>query len=353
MKKSIFKIFRNIFGALILFCATLAALVLYLNSAPKTQPVGNETIRIDDKTHIADIEIREGESGVSVGKRLYTAGLIRNAEFWKLLMYTSDNFIKHGVYHIEYPQTQVAIYRLLQEGKEILVKVTVPEGVTVKKIASILDEKNICTKKSFIGVASDGELLKQIGISAPGLEGFLFPDTYMFPQSYGAKKAAAAMVENFFKHVKDMDIDVSQIKPNELYNKITLASIVEREYRSSEEAPIIGGVFVNRIKAGMRLESCATVEYIITEIQNKPHPKRLFNRDIAIENKYNTYVFAGLPPGPISCPGEVALKAAFFPTDSDYLFFRVVDPSEGKHYFSKTFDDHIKAGELYLKNTTG
>ncbi|MDR2098232.1 MAG: endolytic transglycosylase MltG, partial [Spirochaetaceae bacterium] len=113
----------------------------------------------------------------------------------------------------------------------------------------------------------------------------------------------------------------------------------------------IAGVFQNRLERGMRLESCATVEYIITEIQGKPHPARLFNSDIQIQNPYNTYIRSGLPPGPIAAPGAVALKAAFTPENNEFLFFRVIDPGSGRHYFSKNFDEHIAAGDLFVKGS--
>ncbi|GHT49251.1 hypothetical protein FACS1894102_3690 [Spirochaetia bacterium] len=352
MKKSILKLLKIICGSIISLVIMVCGGIIFLNSAPKAAPHSSETINIDAFTKTAEIEIKDGESGNSVGNRLYEAGLIRNVELWKLLTHTNRNFIKKGIYHFEYPQNQVSIHKLLQEGKEILVRVTIPEGVTIKKIASILNEKNICSESSFIEIANDAEVLKRLKINGNSMEGFLYPDTYLMPQPYGAEKTAALMVQNFFKHLRDIGINVNDASREDIYKKVILASIVEREYRDPDEAPIMGGVFLNRINRGMKLESCATVEYVITEIQNRPHPTRLFNKDIAIENQYNTYIFKGLPPGPISCPGEIALKAAFYPASSDYLFFRVVDPSQGKHYFSKTFDDHIKAGEIYLKNGT-
>jgi len=111
----------------------------------------------------------------------------------------------------------------------------------------------------------------------------------------------------------------------------------------------MAGVFFNRLKIGMALQSCATVVYIITDIQGKPHPEQLLNRDLEIRDPYNTYLRPGLPPGPISAPGETALKAAFYPRQSDYLYFRLTDLSTGQHYFSRTLDDHIRAGTLYVK----
>jgi len=99
----------------------------------------------------------------------------------------------------------------------------------------------------------------------------------------------------------------------------------------------------------MALQSCATVVYVITEIQGKPHPSRLFYIDLEIRNPYNTYLYPGFPPGPISAPGLIALNAAVNPAITDYLYFRLTDASAGRHYFSRSFDDHIRAGELLIK----
>jgi UPF0755 protein len=111
----------------------------------------------------------------------------------------------------------------------------------------------------------------------------------------------------------------------------------------------MAGVFHNRLRINMGLQSCATVEYIITEIQGKPHPTVIYNQDLEIRDPYNTYMWAGLPPGPISAPGSVALQAVMFPRETEYLYFRLDDPATGKHYFSKTLDEHIKAGQLFTK----
>ncbi|GMO45681.1 MAG: endolytic transglycosylase MltG [Termitinemataceae bacterium] len=343
------KLFRSLLGVVLFVGALSVGIFIYFNAAPVAVPKSTETVTVDNELKTVNIEIHGGESANSVGRRLQSAGIIKNVTFWKLIAHTNKQYIKKGIYHFEYPQTQIAIHKIFEEGKEVLYRITVPEGITIKKIGAILDEKEICDEYDFIDACKDSVILHRFDIPGGTMEGFLFPDTYLFPQGYSAKNAVIKMGENFFRHMNDMEIDIRKLSKKELYEKITLASIIEREYRVDDEAPIMGGVFTNRISKNIKLESCATVEYIITEIQNKPHPERLFNRDIAISNPYNTYIVSGLPPGPISCPGEVAIKAAFFPAQSEYLFFRVVDPSAGRHYFSKTFDDHIKAGELYVK----
>jgi UPF0755 protein len=181
------------------------------------------------------------------------------------------------------------------------------------------------------------------------MEGFLYPETYFFPIDYPAPLVVKTMADTFFKRIAGMN--EADLSPEELYEKVTLASIVEREYRVDEEAAVMAGVFYNRLKINMALESCATVEYVITEIQQKPHPEVLLFVDLEIDSPYNTYRNAGLPPGPISAPGEVALNAVFHPVERDYFYFRLVDGNAGRHHFSKTLDEHNRAGALYVKRS--
>jgi UPF0755 protein len=157
------------------------------------------------------------------------------------------------------------------------------------------------------------------------------------------------MADTFFSRLGEIDGAALELSPGELERRVIVASIVEREYRVDEEAALMAGVFYNRLEIGMAMQSCATVEYVITEIQGLPHPEVLYTRDTEIRNPYNTYVRPGLPPGPISAPGRVALDAALHPVDSGYLYFRLVDAEAGRHYFSRTLDDHIRAGVLYVK----
>jgi UPF0755 protein len=105
----------------------------------------------------------------------------------------------------------------------------------------------------------------------------------------------------------------------------------------------MASVFLNRLRINMALQSDATVEYIITEIQGLPPPSRIFYRDLEIQNPYNTYIVTGLPPGPIAAPGAIALRSVFYPETSDYLYFRVIDFSTGRNFFSRTLDEHVRA----------
>jgi UPF0755 protein len=251
---------------------------------------------------------------------------------------------------VEFPATQIAINNLLISGKQILHRVTIPEGVTLRKTAGILEEAGICSANDFLVAANNLSIMNSYRIPNSSMEGYLFPDTYLFPADFPAEQVVRTMADNFYSKIEAISPSVINFSPEELNEKVILASIVEREYRVAEEAPLMAGVFSNRLRINMALQSCATVEYIIIEIQGKPHPSVIYNQDLEIRNPYNTYIRPGLPPGPISAPGYVALTAALFPQETDYFYFRLNDPSSGRHYFSITFDEHIRAGQLFTKS---
>jgi UPF0755 protein len=344
-----FKFLSVTIALAVVVLSVVIGLAVYFNSPPKNKPFPiEESMRIEKDGELF-IEIRDGESALSVGRRLETAGVIRNQYFWYLLFRLDDEQIKTGSYKFELPASQLKIRSILTSGNQILVKVTIPEGVTLKKTAAILEEADICPSDKFLAASSSREILDAYHVPGPTMEGYLFPDTYLFPLGYPASKVVGAMADTFFSRLETIYPEAASISPSELNTRVVVASIVEREYRVPEEAALMTGVFFNRLKIGMALQSCATVVYVITEIQGKPHPEQLFNRDLEIRDPYNTYLRPGLPPGPISAPGETALKAAFYPTPSDYLYFRLTDLSTGRHYFSRTLDDHIRAGNLYVK----
>jgi hypothetical protein len=239
----------------------------------------------------------------------------------------------------------------LQEGKQELIKVTVPEGLTLSKTAAILEARKVIAADDFLAAAKNEALLQSYGILGGSAEGFLFPDTYFFSYDETAEHIITAMVDNFFN--KTASIPHFPTDPIQRYKAVILASIIEREYRVPEEAVKIAGVFTNRLHIGMGLQSCATVEYILTEVQHKPHPERLLNRDLEIDHPYNTYKWRGLPPGPISNPGMTALYAACNPEKSSYLYFRLEDAEVGTHIFTKNLTEHAKAGAIILKRAAG
>jgi len=294
-------------------------------------------------------EVRRGESARSVGNRLAAAGLIRNRHLWVALGRFRDGHIRAGVYLIEAPSSQLAIRRLLEEGRDELLRVTVQEGLTVRETALAMEAAGITTAAEFIAAASSPELLERFRVPNPSLEGFLFPDTYFFPAGFPAERVVLAMADNFFAQLAAIDPGLWDLPPGELNRLVTLASIVEKEYRVPEEAAVMAGVFANRLRVGMRLESCATVVYVITEKLGRPHPSRIFYVDLEIPSPFNTYRVQGLPPAPIASPGAIALRAAFSPAETDYLFFRLRNEATGHHTFSRTMAEHVRAGALFVR----
>jgi len=356
-KVNVFRVIAKIFSVIIAICLIAIplaiCLVLYVNYPVQSVNSGIDLSEIEGVSLSEDggyyIDVKKGESSQSVGRRLERAGLIKNRHYWNILCRLEKDTIKTGTYKIELPANQPGILRQLIEGKQILHSVTIPEGVTIRKIASILEEAGICSNNDFLSAAKDMEIINDYNIPNATMEGYLFPDTYLFPKEYPAKSVIRKMADNFYERIENISPSVKNMSSKELNDIVILASIVEREYRRSEEAPLMSGVFLNRLRINMALQSCATVVYIMTEIQNKPHPSVLLFRDLEVVNPYNTYMYPGLPPGPICAPGNVALHAVIFPESTNYLYFRLTDPASGKHYFSRTHDEHINAGQLLIK----
>ena len=352
--RKVCKITAVVLGGMLFTAGGITGVFLYANAAPggsflSSKSIGStESIERGSAPGSVRVEIRDGESAGSVGRRLARANLIRSRALWQLVCRLRPSYLKAGMYQFAEGQSLLELHGIFTAGRQLLVPVMIPEGSTIRKIGLILENAGVCPAADFYAAARNPALLAEYHIPGKTMEGYLYPDTYYLSVHYPASRVVQMMADTFYARIAAMGM--SRLGADELFKKVTLASIIEREYRLPEEAARIGGVFQNRLDRGMRLESCATVVYILTEIEGKAHPQRIFNRDLEIDNPYNTYRYGGLPPGPIASPGAAALRAAFFPAQTEYLFFRVVDADEGRHYFSKTFDAHIKAGALFAKS---
>lgn len=318
-------------------CAALWAYV----SRPMT-PAGSEA-------HSEKINVPAGTSVKAVSRILCQKGLVRSpAVFYYAARFNvfdrSKAFsLKSGTYTLSSAMSLRELYEALQSGAQEYITVSIPEGMAMSKIARILEEKNICAQEAFAAVCRDRGLLAEYGIPAASFEGYLFPDTYFFIPQMEAVQVLRSFAVNFFEKIQEVP-GLGEKRGKALHDIVILSSIIEREYRLKEEAPVIASVFSNRLKDGIGLYSCATIEYILTEIQGKPHPERITYDDLKINSLYNTYKWAGLPEGPISNPGLVALNAAANPAQTDFYFFVLSDPDTGRHTFSRNFDQH-KAAE--------
>jgi UPF0755 protein len=216
--------------------------------------------------------------------------------------------------------------------------VTIPEGYTMSEVAEVLAERGVCPADSFLSACMDTGLLRQSGVKAATAEGYLFPETYEFLTGSEPADVVRRMLRQFFSVLSDLR-DSSRLTPHSSLSPsqvVILASIVEREARIPEEFSRIAGVFANRLRRGLPLQSCATVGYLLPERKG-----RLSVEDTKFESPYNTYLHLGLPPGPICNPGRRALAAALNPERHDYFFF--VARGDGSHIFSHTFSEHAAA----------
>lgn len=298
-----------------------------------------------------EFQVSAGESGNSVARRLAQSKAIKSEVLFRLLMKARnlDQSLKAGDYLIRADMGASSILDMIASGKQILVRVTVPEGSSVETAAHVAEAAGVASAESVLDAVSNPALLNSMALPAPSAVGYLFPDTYLLPRNAGAEQLVRLMVETFRRKLGEYIPESAGLSPIELHERVILASIVEREYRVPDEAPLMASVFLNRLRIGMALQSCATVVYVLSERQGKPHPTRLFDRDLTVQDPFNTYMHPGLPPAPICNPGLTALSAVFRPASSKYLYFRLIDEAAGRHYFSENLDEHIKAAVLAVK----
>lgn len=252
--------------------------------------------------------------------------------------------IKAGEYRLSPLMPPKTILELLHRGEVALHAVRIVEGYNLIQIAEAFAKQGIVNKEEFLKIAGDAETAKNFGFDSPSLEGFLFPDTYRFAKGLPAITVINAMVTRFFEMVKPLSNNPYPLDMK-LEEIVTLASMVEKETAQAEERPVIAGVFINRLKKKMPLASDPTVIYGLDDFDGN-----LRKKDLLTHTPYNTYRNRGLPPGPIASPGIEAIRAAAFPQETDYLYF--VSKNDGTHYFSKSYDEHLTAVNLYQRKKT-
>jgi len=307
----LFFIFSLFFLITILF---ITAIYFPLDENSATQKVVN----IPSGTNAREI-VDVLEKNEIIRKNNYTIRILT-----KLLKL--EDQLKYGEYNLSPSMNMLQILDKLVKGEVITYKITIPEGYTCTQIAELLDKKEVAEKEAFLKLAKD---------SGKNSEGCLFPDTYEVPKKYGAEKMVKAMLSNFNQiAIENKFSDRAEEIGFSLDEIIILASIIEKEAKFSDEKNKVSTVFHNRLKIGMKLQSCATIQYILGE------PKEILDEnDLKIDSPYNTYLYKGLPPGPICNPGLDSIKAALEPNEEDYLYF--VLGENGRHIFSRTYQEHL------------
>lgn len=293
-----------------------------------------------EKTVIIDIQ--PGTGLIKTSGLLKEKDLIKSSFIFKAyaVIIGFDKKIRAGEYELRKNMTPSEILTILAEGKVKLYKIVIPEGYALSQIALIVEESGLSDKKSFMESATDREFIHSLGIKADSIEGYLFPETYLFPKKTSPKKIIKTMVAGLFKIYTPDFFKKSEQMGLSLHETLTLASIIEKETGSADERPIISSVFHNRLKIGMRLETDPTVIYGINDFDGN-----LTRKDLETPTPYNTYIISGLPPGPIASPGESAIKAALYPADTKYLYF--VSKNDSTHHFSVNYKEHQNAVRQY------
>ncbi|MBA3065113.1 endolytic transglycosylase MltG [bacterium] len=271
------------------------------------------------------VRLPQGLSARELSEKLSQEGvLLRKGIFLAAVnILKMDRNLKYGTYMFYTGAPLFNVITELRKGISILIKVTVPEGFRADQIAARLEAEGITTASEFSEYVSKNKL-----------EGYLFPETYYFPPSDSPNRICEVFKAQFDKTTTELNLSslagAAHLTP---HKALILASIIEKEAATDEEKKLISGIFHNRMKKYMRLESCSTVRYAL-----KKWKKPLSIEDTLFESPFNTYRHRGLPPEPICNPGKEALAAAVEPVETDLLFF-VLD-ADGKHNFSQYFEQH-------------
>ena len=297
----------------------LALLAFFMLTFCKKEPEAKEVF----------FEVKPGESTSRIALRLDSLDIISHPRLFVISAKLKglDRSLQQGVYRLHTNMSEDSVLLMLSRGAIATVAVTIPEGLRLRDIASRLTKAGVVNQDTFLALCKDKKLLLEFNIPFGSFEGLLFPDTYSFPLGILPEDVLRVMVRRFFEVAESMLREVS------LDTLLILASIVEREAYLEEERPVIASVFLNRLKEGLPLESCATIEYALPE-----HKERLTYADLRIPSPYNTYINTGLPPGPICSPGKASLEAVANPKKTKYLYF--VSKGDGSHYFSETASEH-------------
>lgn len=288
--------------------------------------------------------VENGDAFGRINQRLYSQGLISNTRLFHYLAKYQQVMTKFraGSYTIARGASMSDVLSTLVYGQPNLTSITIPEGKNMYEIAKILGASGITSEEGFLEVVQNPDFISQLKIPASTLEGYLYPETYRFAPNTPAKIVAKTMIELFNRKTESMDFSHPFLNKHQI---ITLASVVEKETGAKVERPAIAGVFTNRLKKRMRLESDPTTIYGIW----KRYTGNIKKADLLEYTPFNTYKVPALPQGPISNPSLEAVQAVLHPEAHEYLFF--VSKNDGTHVFTKTYQDHLQAVDNFQRNS--
>lgn len=333
---------RIVLGTILLIFFIGLGLFAYYKSYLHTP--GPNTTSLGNDIESVVVTIPKGSSVKAIAKILDSNNVIRNDPRFLLLTKISgySTRLQAGEFLLPLGKKPLQILELLSSAKPVSYSITIPEGLNATQIAKIFAEDNWCEETKFLQLVGDPALIKEFGLTrGKSLEGFLFPDTYLFTKDViGADKVIRILLTRFKKVWGEETAGISP-KPD-VDQTVILASIVEKETAAPSERPLIAGVFHNRLKRGMRLQSDPTVVYGVQDYNGVITKKHL-----RTPTPYNTYTLPGLPVGPIANPGREAITAVLHPQASSHLYF--VSKNDGTHQFSARLSDHNRAVQKYQR----
>lgn len=294
---------------------------------------------------VQEVYVSRGQTLPSIVDSLEQRGIIRSRSGFVFVakIVGGASGIKVGKYVVRSGISNYRLYRMLLSGRDAeLIRVKIPEGTTARVQARIYARMLGSDSSRYMQLVFNPAVAGSLGVEAPTLEGYLLPDSYEFSWNQDERDIIRAMVHLF----QAFYADSLQKRAEELRwttrEVLTLASIVEGEARIPEERLIVSGVYHNRLRKGMALQADPTIQYIL-----KDGPRRLLYEDLRIDDPYNTYRHAGLPPGPVNNPGRASILAALFPRSHNYLYF--VANGAGGHRFASTYEAHLRNVRLYRR----
>lgn len=300
------------------------------------------------------ITIPQGASTKTIAKILKENELINSTLYFRMSakMSGNDSKFQFGEYTLDTGMDEEAIMNALMTNgqKKETIKFTIPEGYTIQQIADKLEEEGIVTANDFMNTVQHGtysyKFLEGVPDRNTKLQGYLFPNTYEVYKDATAEDIVIMMLDEFDRVFKDEYYLRAEELGMTVDEIVTMASVIEREVRVDDERKKVSGVIYNRLDIGMKLEMCSTVIYALDKPKDFNKNKLLY-ADLLTDSPYNTYMYEGLPIGPISNPGEASIIAALYPEEHDYLFFVLVNEETGEHEFNKTLDEHNAAKYQY------
>jgi UPF0755 protein len=290
--------------------------------------------------------VAPGSSGETVGRQLHELGLVRHPALFRALILWrgASGRIRAGEYSLDGPLSLDDIVGLLSRGEVVRRDVTFPEGKTITEMARLAATQGIAPE-AFETAARDVSLVRDLDPEATDLEGYLFPDTYDVSRRPDAAADLVSRMVQRFRAVITPEVAGLAERGLTVREVVTLASLVELETAQGHERPRIAAVFLNRLQKGMLLQTDPTVIFALRKAGT--YDGNIRKADLAIDSPYNTYRYAGLPPGPSASAGREAIQAVLHPAPTDEIYF--VSRNDGTHHFSRTLAEHERAVDQYQR----